>query len=387
MSANIGGTIRTVTVALATFVGLIANPAMAQSIQGTATYRERMALPPSAVFEATLEDVSRADAAAETITRTQVASPGNPPIKFTLAYEPAKILANHRYVVRARILVDGKPLFTSDTATPVITGGGPTSVSLMLRRAGTGQNPPPNAAGTRLLEGTYWRAIELAGKPVPTQDAKREAHLMFQPGGRLSGSDGCNRFTGIYESKEGAITFGQMAGTRMACIDAAAEVERAFRESLKRAMRLTLAGDRLDLFDAAGNRVAAFNAGAQTATQPHSLSLAGTTWQLVKFQGSDGTTLTPDDRAKYTIEFGAGGQLTARVDCNRGRGTWKSAGANQVQFGPLALTRAKCPAGSLHDHIVKQWTYIRSYVTKDGHLFLSLMADGGIYEFAPMPKA
>jgi hypothetical protein len=28
--------------------------------------------------------------------------------------------------------------------------------------------------------------------------------------------------------------------------------------------------------------------------------------------------------------------------CNRGRGTWKSAGPNQLQFGPLALTRAMC---------------------------------------------
>jgi hypothetical protein len=45
--------------------------------------------------------------------------------------------------------------------------------------------------------------------------------------------------------------------------------------------------------------------------------LEGTAWQLVKFQGSDDTTLTPDDRAKYTIEFGAGGKLTARIDCNR----------------------------------------------------------------------
>ena len=72
MSPNIGGIIRTVTVALAIVVGLIANTAMAQSIQGTATYRERMALPPSAVFEATLEDVSRVDAPAETIARTRV---------------------------------------------------------------------------------------------------------------------------------------------------------------------------------------------------------------------------------------------------------------------------------------------------------------------------
>jgi len=113
-------------------------------------------------------------------------------------------------------------------------------------------------------------------------------------------------------------------------------------------------------------------------------SLAGTSWRLVKFQGSDGMTLTPEDRSKYTIAFGAYGQLTARVDCNRGRGNWKSSGSNQLQVGPLALTRAACRPGSLHDQIVKQWRSIRSYVVRDGHLFLVLMADGGIYEFEPL---
>ena len=119
-----------------------------------------------------------------------------------------------------------------------------------------------------------------------------------------------------------------------------------------------------------------------TARAPGSLppvapGLAGTSWHLVHFQGGDGTTLTPDDRAKYAIEFGANGQLTARVDCNRGRGTWTSSGPGQLQFGPLALTRVNCPAGSLHDQIVKQWSFIRSYVMRGGHLFLALMADGG----------
>ena len=74
---------------------LIASTAMAQSIDGTA-YRERMALPPVALFEALLEDVSRADAPAETIARTRLTSPGNPPIAFTSAYEPSKIVAGHR---------------------------------------------------------------------------------------------------------------------------------------------------------------------------------------------------------------------------------------------------------------------------------------------------
>ena len=40
--------------------------------------------------------------------------------------------------------------------------------------------------------------------------------------------------------------------------------------------------------------------------------------------------------------------------------------------------------GSLHDQIVKHWDFIRSYIIKNDHLFLSLMADGGIYEFEPI---
>jgi putative lipoprotein len=387
MSVNIGiGTRLLACVALASFFGLRADAAMAQSVQGTAMYRERMALPPAAVFEATLEDVSRADAPAETIGRTRVASPGNPPIAFTIAYDPARILPDHRYAVRARILVDDKILFTTDTATPVITRGSPSSVSMMLRRAGTAQAAPPNPAGARPLEGTYWKAIELAGKPTPTQDANREAHLIFRRGGRLSGSDGCNRIAGSYELEGDVVTFGQGVGTQMACLNTG-ETDRAFRDALKSATRLTIVGDRLDLFDMAGRRLAAFAAGVQASPQPNSPRLAGTAWRLVKFQGGDDTTLRPDDGGKYTIKFDAGGRLTARIDCNRGRSAWKSTGSSQLRLGPLALTRAKCPPGSLHDQVVKQWSNIRSYVVKDGHLFLALMADGGIYEFEPLAKA
>jgi para-nitrobenzyl esterase len=124
-------------------------------------------------------------------------------------------------------------------------------------------------------------------------------------------------------------------------------------------------------------------AGVHQPAQSSGDDLGGSSWQLVKFQGGDDTVLTPDDKAKYTIAFAADGGFNARFDCNRGRGTWKSAGPNQLEFGPMALTRAMCPPESLHDRMVKQWPYIRSYTLKDGHLFLSLMADGGSYEFEP----
>jgi hypothetical protein len=40
-----------------------------------------------------------------------------------------------------------------------------------------------------------------------------------------------------------------------------------------------------------------------------------------------------------------------------------------------------CPASDLTDHMAKDWQNVRSYTIKDGHLFLSLIADAGTYEF------
>src|SRR5689334_2238244 len=64
---------------------------------------------------------------------------------------------------------------------------------------------------------------------------------------------------------------------------------------------------------------------AASAPAPKS-DLAGTSWQLVRFTGSDNATLEPDDRTEYTITFQADGSVVARIDCNRGHGAWKSAG-------------------------------------------------------------
>jgi para-nitrobenzyl esterase len=113
-------------------------------------------------------------------------------------------------------------------------------------------------------------------------------------------------------------------------------------------------------------------------------SLSGSSWQLVRFQGGDGKVSVPTEPARYTIAFGDD-IVNVRFDCNRGRGAWKSAGKNQLEFGPMALTRAACPPGSLHDQLVKHWPFIRSYMLKDGRLYLGLMADGGTYEFRASP--
>lgn len=112
--------------------------------------------------------------------------------------------------------------------------------------------------------------------------------------------------------------------------------------------------------------------------------LAGTAWQLVRFEGGDGKVVTPTQRDRYTLDFSANGSLAARIDCNRGRGVWKSSAEPQLALSVPVMTRAFCGQGSMHDQIVKHLPFIRSFVIRNGHLFLSLQADGGIYEFEPI---
>ena len=113
--------------------------------------------------------------------------------------------------------------------------------------------------------------------------------------------------------------------------------------------------------------------------------LTGTSWQLVKFQGPDERTFTPEDRSKYTIQFGSNGRVVARVDCNRASSTWKVNAKGELQFGSWSRGSAKCGAGSLHDQIVNEGGNVRTFEIKSGHLFLAGMAEGGYYELEPMP--
>jgi len=137
---------------------------------------------------------------------------------------------------------------------------------------------------------------------------------------------------------------------------------------------------------AAADRQSAETPAAAASAQPGARSpLAGTAWRLVEIVSMDDRVDAPDDRSLYTLELLADGSMRVRADCNLGTGSWTSESAGQLQFGEIAATQALCPPGSLHDRYMAQFPWVRSYVTKDGGLFLATMADGSIIEFEPMP--
>jgi putative lipoprotein len=100
-------------------------------VTGQVIYRERMLLPPNARVTVVLADTSLMDAPARTLASQVIEGQTAPPFKFALAYDPAAIDPRNVYSVSARIEVDGKLRFITDTHTPVITHGAPTHVKMI----------------------------------------------------------------------------------------------------------------------------------------------------------------------------------------------------------------------------------------------------------------
>jgi uncharacterized lipoprotein YbaY/heat shock protein HslJ len=112
--------------AAAPVIAILATVAVAAQdaqVTGTLTYRERISLPPTAVVEVTLEDVSRVDVARDVVARAEIAWAGQSPIPFEIAYDAAAVDRSRRYGVRARIVDRGQVLFTAAQPALVITQG------------------------------------------------------------------------------------------------------------------------------------------------------------------------------------------------------------------------------------------------------------------------
>ena len=82
-------------------------------------YRQRVALPPTAVVTLQLLDVARADAPARVLAEQTLSGAGQVPFLFSLRAPADAVAPPARVVLRARIDVDGQLRFTNTTTVPV----------------------------------------------------------------------------------------------------------------------------------------------------------------------------------------------------------------------------------------------------------------------------
>ena len=111
---------------------------------------------------------------------------------------------------------------------------------------------------TASLENTYWKLTELGGTSIAVM--RQEPHFILHPDTRrVSGAGGCNRFIGSYRLDGEWLTFGQTAGTMMACGDEM-QTEQAFFTALRQVRKASVSGRELTLLDEADRPIARFEA-------------------------------------------------------------------------------------------------------------------------------
>ncbi|MBA3725559.1 MAG: YbaY family lipoprotein [Armatimonadetes bacterium] len=176
------------------FDGGFAGVELSQSaVTGTATYRERIAMPPNAELTVRLEDVPRAGAPAELIAESKTRfGDKQVPIPFTLPYDAARILPGRRYAIRATIGVDGQMKFTSTRSYPVLTNGAPNRVEMLMEMV-----RPGGEAG---FVDKVWRVSESLGV------APGQLYVFLSEGTLVIASPNGTPSLGTWKYEGGALT-------------------------------------------------------------------------------------------------------------------------------------------------------------------------------------
>ncbi len=227
-------------------------------VTGVALSRERVVLPPEAVFEATLLDVSQPDAPPVVLGRQRREPAGQPPYALQIPYPTVRFLPKGRYEVRATVTLDGRLLLATQARHPVPQDAAYRHVDVQLRR-----QPPLAAvadAGVPLAL-THWRLVSIEEEAVPrAAEGGTPPHLVLQTDeARATGFGGCNRFLTDYALDGAQLYFGRAVSNIALCLDSAA-LETRFFTALEGVASFRQQGTQLLLRDAQGNPLLRFEA-------------------------------------------------------------------------------------------------------------------------------
>ncbi|HJS73993.1 MAG TPA: META domain-containing protein [Vicinamibacteria bacterium] len=182
--------------------------------------------------------------------------------KLPVAMEADYLSLERAYLEKRRS--PGEPLLASveGRIEERVNMEGPARPTLVVERfLGFSPGETCEEAEAHPFQGTYWKLTELNGTAVVPGERRPEAHLVFQPEGRMAGSDGCNRMFGSYTMDGERIRFSKMGGTLMACREPARD--RELIAALEKAAKWRITGAHLDLLSAEDELLARFEAAAK----------------------------------------------------------------------------------------------------------------------------
>jgi heat shock protein HslJ len=192
------------------------------------------------------------------------------------------------------------------------------------------------SAAAQSLAGTAWDLAQYApaGKSALTSvpDGVR-ATAEFTPD-QISGSSGCNRFSGGYTTEGDSIDIGPLASTAMACVGQAMAVEADYQARLDQAATFSIGDSTMTMSDGAGQVVLSY-------TRSVPITLTGTTWSATGINTGTGAVSSLVAGTTVTAVFAADGTISGNAGCNTYDGTYEVSGKDMT-IGPLSSTRMAC---------------------------------------------
>lgn len=187
------------------------------------------------------------------------------------------------------------------------------------------------------LDGVTWALTSYTADGTSTDvPADVLADATFQAtDSTVSGSGGCNRFSGGYTQDGASLTFGPLATTMMACFGPASDVEAAYLHNLGTTKTYTATGEALTMYDDAGTAVLVF-----AAAQPG--ELGSVTWHATGINnGKEAVVSIVAGTDPTAIYDAATGTVTGNAGCNTFNGPAVVDGT-AVTIGPLMSTKMAC---------------------------------------------
>jgi len=182
---------------------------------------------------------------------------------------------------------------------------------------------------TAALETTPW-VLDVA--VLGLSGAEAAPTLEFHDG-TVSGTTGCNPFTGAFTKSWSRLTIGALATTRRAASQPAMAVEREYLTRLGRVVSFRVKGDTLALLDDTGDAVLRY------AASRHSIegSWEITGYLMVSGHGFSSTTI---DSAPTAV-FEADGWVSGGTGCHAYRGAYEVDGAS-ITIASLGTSAVAC---------------------------------------------
>lgn len=212
------------------------------------------------------------------------------------------------------------------------------------------------------LVNTSWTVASIDGVPMTARPT-----MTFAEDGTISGSGGCNQYSGEFRTDGGAISIGELASTLMGCEGDRGPQETVFLNALKGATTWRLADDGNLVLSGAGEIVAGQGVAEGPPGDEPTADLAATSWTLAEMGGTaDFARLVP------TLHFGSDGMVSGFAGCNKFSAPYTATGGD-LSLGSLVTTKMACepPASEVEAEYLEWLAVVSSWsIGADGRLTL-----------------